>query len=72
MGTSGEGQTTTRGTLAEEFAAEVTRLCATTVDQAQWARFLDTYVSRHDRAGLPLKGRALTMADRKRDILQRL
>ena len=59
-------------TLAEDFAAEVTRLCATTVDQAQWARFLDTYVSRHDRAGLPLKGRALTMADRKRDILQRL
>src|SRR5690349_2552197 len=51
------------------FAAEVARLCATPVAEDQWFRFLDTYVSRHDPAGIPLKGRALTIADRKRDTL---
>jgi phage/plasmid-like protein (TIGR03299 family) len=59
-------------TLADDFAAEVARLCATPVRDDQWRQFLDTHVSRNDAAGLPLKGRALTMADRKRDTLQRL
>src|SRR4051794_11597417 len=59
-------------TIADDFAAEVARLCATPVREDQWRRFLDAHVSRHDAAGLPLKGRALTMADRKRDTLQRL
>jgi phage/plasmid-like protein (TIGR03299 family) len=58
--------------IADDFAAEIAWLCATPVREDQWSRFLDTYVSRHDVAGLPLKGRALTMADRKRDTLQRL
>jgi phage/plasmid-like protein (TIGR03299 family) len=59
-------------TLADEFAAEVSRLCATPVSEDQRGRFLDTYVSQHDTAGLPLKGRTLAMSERKRDILQRL
>ena len=59
-------------TLADDFAREVTELCATTVTEGQWERFLDTYVSRVDKTGVPLKGRALTLADKKRDTLQRL
>jgi phage/plasmid-like protein (TIGR03299 family) len=58
--------------IAEDFAQEITRLCQTTVRQDQWAKFLDDYVTRHDVRGIPLKGRALTMADNKRDALQRL
>jgi phage/plasmid-like protein (TIGR03299 family) len=59
-------------TLADDFAREVAGLCATTVTEQQWGRFLDAYVSRVDKGGLPLKGRALTLADKKRDALQRL
>lgn len=59
-------------TIAEDFAQEVARLCRTIVRQDQWAKFLDVYVSRQDARGLPLKGRALTMADNKRETLQRL
>lgn len=60
-------------TLADEFAAEVTRLCGITVTPAQWDDFLDSYVSLCDaRTGQPLTGRALTTADRKRDALRRL
>jgi hypothetical protein len=59
-------------TLADDFAREVADLCATTVTDQQWGRFLDAYVSMVDKTGIPLKGRALTLADRKRDTLQRL
>lgn len=59
-------------TIAEDFTHEIARLCRTIVRQDQWAKFLDLYVSRHDTQGMPLQGRALTMADNKRDVLQRL
>jgi len=42
-----------------------------TVSQAAWAKFLDIYVPR-TRDGLPLRGKSLTLADKKRDALQRL
>ena len=58
--------------LAEDFAAEISALCATTVTPAAWGRFLDAYVPRHDPNGQPLSGKALTLADKKRDTLQRL
>ena len=59
-------------TLADDFAREVATLCATTVTTTQWDRFLDAHVPRTDQMGQPLKGRSQTMADRKRDILNRL
>ena len=59
-------------TIADEFAAEVATLCAIPVTDQQWGSFLDTYVSRIDKAGLPLAGRALTLADKKRATLRRL
>ncbi len=60
-------------TLADDFAAEVEQLCNTTVTNAQWQAFLDGHVPRVDsRTGRPLAGRALTLADRKRDTLDRL
>ena len=37
-----------------------------------WDRFLDLQVSRTDQDGSPLRGRALTLADKKHDVLQRL
>lgn len=59
-------------TLAEEFAREVAELCSIGVSDQDWGRFLDTHVRRTDHAGLPLKGRALNMAEKKHDILNRL
>jgi len=56
-------------TLADEFAAEVAQLCATTVTASQWQRFLDAQVPRVDATGQPLTGRALTLAGTKRDML---
>ncbi|MDP9164696.1 MAG: DUF932 domain-containing protein [Actinomycetota bacterium] len=56
-------------TLAEDFAREITRLCATEVSQPTWWRFLDVHVPRTDPAGQPLAGRSLTLADNKRDTL---
>jgi phage/plasmid-like protein (TIGR03299 family) len=53
-------------TLADEFAAEVKELCATTVTDAQWAAFLDHHGPRLDHEGQPLTGRSLTVADKKR------
>src|SRR4051794_30890264 len=59
--------------LADDFAAEVATLCATTVTPAQRAEFLDAHVPRSDaKTGEPLVGRSLTTADHKRDTLQRL
>lgn len=60
-------------TLADDFAAEVQQLCNTTVTDAQWTAFLDRHVPRVDeRTRRPLEGRALTLADRKRQALQQL
>ncbi|MDP9443755.1 MAG: DUF932 domain-containing protein [Actinomycetota bacterium] len=60
-------------TLAEDFAAEVEQLCNTTVTDAQWTAFLDRHVPPVDpRTSRLLEGRALTLADRKRDTLDRL
>ncbi len=59
-------------TIADEFADEVATLCAINVSRGQWAQFLDRHVPREDQAGKPLEGRALTLADNKRDVLQRL
>ena len=59
-------------TLADDFAEEVRQLCAISVTEGQWRRFLDAYVPRLDERGLPLAGKALTIADKKRAILERL
>jgi phage/plasmid-like protein (TIGR03299 family) len=60
-------------TIAEEFAAEVARLCATPVTETQWRRFLDAHVSLLDpQTGVPVQGRARTLAEKKRDSLDRL
>ena len=59
-------------TMADAFAAEVAQLCATEVTPAQWSRFLDLQVPRVDPQEQPLAGRALTLAEKKRDTLQRL
>lgn len=54
-------------TMAEDFSAQVGALCATTVTDSDWRKFLDslTPVPEED-------GRAKTMAQGKRDTLQRL
>jgi len=60
-------------TLAEDFAAEIAQLCATTVTDPQWRHFLDHHVPRTDpQTSRLLEGRALNMADRKRDRLEQL
>ena len=44
-------------TLADDFAAEVARLCATPVPEQAWEAFLDALVSRvGTRTGQPFKG----------------
>ena len=53
-------------TIADDFAAQVAQLTATTVTDRQWAAFLDAHVSVGDTD----RGRAL--GDRKRDMLTRL
>jgi phage/plasmid-like protein (TIGR03299 family) len=59
-------------TIADDFMEEVAQLCATPVNTTQWEKFLDAHVPRTDLAGSPLQGRARTLAERKRDGLQRL
>jgi hypothetical protein len=59
-------------TVADEFAAEVARLCATPVGERQWAQFLDAGVPRVNADGGLLTGRAHALAEKKRDALQRL
>jgi phage/plasmid-like protein (TIGR03299 family) len=58
-------------TLGDEFAAEVAQLCATDVSTRQWQRFLDAHVPGTDaQTGVALVGRALTMAEHKRQTLE--
>lgn len=58
--------------LAEDFASEVRRLCATPVPGTSWGRFLDAYVPRTDPHGKPITGKALMLTDKKRSTLERL
>ncbi len=59
--------------LADDFAQEVARLCRIEVTPIQWKAFLDAHIPRvHTTTGLPLTGRSLTTADRKRDTLTTL
>jgi phage/plasmid-like protein (TIGR03299 family) len=54
-------------TIADDFAADVTRLVNTTVTDRQWAAFLDAH------APVPAEaGRSRTIAERKRETLGRL
>lgn len=60
-------------TLADAFAAEVAQLCATEVTGSQWRKFLDVSVPLAEaKTGERLSARSLTLAERKRDTLQRL
>lgn len=58
--------------LADDFAAEIEALCATTVTSEEWNRFLDVYVPDRHRDGRPLSKRATTLAESKRDALKQL
>jgi phage/plasmid-like protein (TIGR03299 family) len=59
--------------LADDFAAEVASLCATTVSDSEWRHFLDRLVPRVDpKTSRLLEGRALGMADRKRETIDGL
>lgn len=52
---------------AEDFSSQIADLCATTVNDKQWAAFLDAHVE------LPEKpGRGLTLAENKREALANL
>lgn len=59
-------------TVAEDFAAEVEQLCAVTVTDAQWEKFLDGIASLTDANGEPKEGAGLTRASNRRDEYQRL
>jgi hypothetical protein len=60
-------------TLADDFASEVAKLCATSVSDRQWSQFLNAHVTALDhKTGLPLTGRSLTTAQTKRTVLDRL
>jgi phage/plasmid-like protein (TIGR03299 family) len=52
---------------ADDFAREVEQLCAITVTDRQWSKFLDSLVPMPDK-----DGRSKTMAENKRDGLIRL
>ena len=53
--------------IADDFTAEVARLCRTKVTGAEWAAFLDVHAPMPED-----KGRGRTMAETKRDTLTRL
>jgi phage/plasmid-like protein (TIGR03299 family) len=56
---------------ADAFSAAVHELCATPVSDRDFARFLDVIAPR-EHSGKLLTGRALTLAERKRDTLMDL
>jgi phage/plasmid-like protein (TIGR03299 family) len=59
--------------LADQFAAEVAQLCATTVTDRQWRLFLDRHAPLlHHVTGRALTGRARTLVEHKRAALHRL
>ncbi|QIG42062.1 DUF932 domain-containing protein [Nocardioides anomalus] len=59
-------------TIADSFAREVAHLCEVKVPDPAWSSFLDTYVPRVGADGRALTGRSLTLADKKRDLLDNL
>lgn len=59
-------------TMADDFTAEVERLTNTTVTDDQWRRFLDGLAPLKDEKGEEKTGRALTLAQGKRDTLTSL
>lgn len=60
-------------TTADDFAREVQALCRLDVSNHQWEAFLDAHVPLVEHvSGKLLHGRSLTMAENKRDRLQRL
>lgn len=58
--------------VADDFAAEVKALCEITVTDQQWSQFLDAHILGEDKDWADLKGRGLTLAENRRDTLQRL
>jgi len=58
--------------IADDFAAEIARLCATTVTDRQWHAFLDAHVPLQRASGAALTPRAASAAEKKRDELSRL
>jgi phage/plasmid-like protein (TIGR03299 family) len=56
-------------TIADDFAAQVAHLTATTVTDRQWVKFLDAHVE-PPTGGAPSRSR--TVAERKREALGRL
>jgi phage/plasmid-like protein (TIGR03299 family) len=56
---------------ADDFAAQVADLCASTVTDRQWSRFLAAWAPT-ERDGQPLTGRSLTSARVKQDTLDRM
>jgi phage/plasmid-like protein (TIGR03299 family) len=58
--------------IADDFAAEVSALCSVTVTDAQWSAFLDSLAPLKDDHGQDKSGRGLTMAQNKREEMNRL
>lgn len=54
-------------TIADDFQRQVAELTAVRVSDGTWGRFVDSYVPLPDKPG-----RSRTMAERKREVLQRL
>lgn len=54
---------------AEDFTADIRSLCATTVSDRQLHQFSDLWAPVTANGGEPLKGKALTLAERKRDTI---
>lgn len=59
-------------TMAEDEQAEIAALCNMTVTDRQWAKFLDSLVPMVDEKNEVKTGRALTMAEKKREELSSL
>lgn len=57
---------------ADDFAAEVTALTSIEVSDGDWSKFLDEIAPQVDEKGEVKTGRALTMADKKREELSQL
>lgn len=58
--------------LGEEFSAAVKTLCAQKVTDKQWEAFLGAHAPIEDVNGDPKKGRTLTLATAKREVLTQL
>lgn len=61
-------------TISDDFAKQVSDLCAITVTDGDWSKFLNSLAPLTDpkRGNAPLEGRSLTMAQNKRDGLDKM